>query len=328
MYTRGLHQLGDHTWAWLQPDGSWGWSNAGLIVDGDQALLVDTLYDLKNTAEMLSAMKRAVSAPIETVVNTHANGDHCYGNVLVDDATILSTAAAAAEMAELPPSKMAQLMTVARVLSALPWPLSEIPIGPSRLGALGRFVRECFSPFDFAGVELRLPDQTFSGETTVAVGDLSVQLVEVGPAHTRGDALVYVPAARTIYTGDILFHGGMPVIWDGPIENWIAACDRILALEVDVVVPGHGPVTGPAAVADLRAHLTWLRDGVAERFAAGQSQADITAQLSRELDGTLTERERLAVNVDTLYRAHAGRPRKPSPFILFAQMAALASEMR
>jgi hypothetical protein len=59
-YTRGLHDLGTGCFAWLQPDGSWGWSNAGLVVDGEATLLVDTLFDLPLTAEMLAAMRAVV----------------------------------------------------------------------------------------------------------------------------------------------------------------------------------------------------------------------------------------------------------------------------
>src|SRR6188768_3918059 len=83
-YTKGLHDLGGGCHAYLQPDGSWGWSNAGLIVDGDQTLLVDTLFDLRSTAAMLKAMRDAVPATqrIQKLVNTHANGDHTFGNQL------------------------------------------------------------------------------------------------------------------------------------------------------------------------------------------------------------------------------------------------------
>ena len=64
----------------LQRDGSWGWNNAGLIVDGDQSLLVDTLFDVPKTEVMLKAMRSATKAAntIGTVINTHANGDHCW----------------------------------------------------------------------------------------------------------------------------------------------------------------------------------------------------------------------------------------------------------
>ena len=75
-YTKGLHDLGNGAYAYLLPDGGWGWSNAGLIADGDESLLVDTLFDLPLTAEMLAAMRDAAPAArtIDTLVNTHANG--------------------------------------------------------------------------------------------------------------------------------------------------------------------------------------------------------------------------------------------------------------
>src|SRR5258705_13916940 len=84
-YAKGLQEVGDGLYAYLQPDGGWGWSNAGLVVDGERTLLVDTLFDLALTEQMLRAMRRAVpaAATIDTLVNTHANGDHCYGNQLV-----------------------------------------------------------------------------------------------------------------------------------------------------------------------------------------------------------------------------------------------------
>jgi cyclase len=92
-YTRGWHDLGNGLWAYLLPDGSWGWSNAGLIVDGDQTLLVDTLFDLKLTAAMLNDMRRSIpaAARIGTLVNTHHNGDHTFGNQLVEGAQIIAT---------------------------------------------------------------------------------------------------------------------------------------------------------------------------------------------------------------------------------------------
>src|SRR5262247_1699162 len=117
-YTKGLHDLGRGCWAWLQPDGGWGWSNAGLVCDGGESLLVDTLFDLRLTAEMLAAMRASVpaAARIGALVNTHANGDHCYGNQLVDGANIVASRASAAEMDEFPPEMMARFMENGRAL--------------------------------------------------------------------------------------------------------------------------------------------------------------------------------------------------------------------
>ena len=99
-YTKGLHDLGNSVYAYLQPDGSWGWSNAGIVTDGNASLLVDTLFDLKLTQEMLDSMRRSIpaAASIDMVVNTHADGDHCYGNQLVAGSQIISSARTAEEM--------------------------------------------------------------------------------------------------------------------------------------------------------------------------------------------------------------------------------------
>ena len=101
-YTRGLHDLGNGSWAYLQPDGSWGWSNAGLIAGDDCTLLVDTLFDVPLTREMLNAMRPVTdNLPIRTLVNTHANGDHCWGNELVADAEIIASTACRDEILNL-----------------------------------------------------------------------------------------------------------------------------------------------------------------------------------------------------------------------------------
>lgn len=94
-YTQGLNDLGNGGYAWLQPDGGWGWSNAGLVVDGDESLLVDTLFDKPLTKTMLDSMRAAEPAAAKSIgqlVNTHSNGDHCNGNELVHGADIIMSA--------------------------------------------------------------------------------------------------------------------------------------------------------------------------------------------------------------------------------------------
>src|ERR1700732_3830295 len=143
-YIKGVHEVGEGLYAYLQPDGGWGWNNAGLVADGDQTLLIDTLFDLKLTEQMLSDMRRAVPAArrIDTVVNTHANGDHCYGNQLAADARIVASERTASEMAELPATAMAALVKQA-----------------PEMGALGEFFLRCFGAFEFDGIELVLPHE-------------------------------------------------------------------------------------------------------------------------------------------------------------------------
>jgi hypothetical protein len=65
-FRRGLEDLGNGLYAWMQPDGSWGWSNAGFVRDGDESLLIDTLFDEPLTAEMLAAIEDATAYRTET----------------------------------------------------------------------------------------------------------------------------------------------------------------------------------------------------------------------------------------------------------------------
>jgi glyoxylase-like metal-dependent hydrolase (beta-lactamase superfamily II) len=314
-YTRGAHAVGDGVWAYLQPDGSWGWSNAGLIEPADAgapALLVDTLFDVPLTRAMLEELERATPAAgrIGTVVNTHANGDHCWGNQLLAGADIVASAACADEMAELPPARLAELVAAAPAL-----------------GRTGEYLARIFGPFDFASVTLALPTRTFVGSLTLEVGGRRVVLHEVGPAHTRGDVVVEVPDARVVFLGDILFVGAHPVIWTGPVGNWIAALDRVAAMDVDVVVPGHGPVTDKGGVREVRSYLVQLAAEARRRFEAGQPSFEAARELLAEMgSGPFAgwgEAERLAVNVAAVYR-ELGAREVPDVVTLFGQMAELA----
>lgn len=331
-YTRGLHAIGDGVFTWLQPTGTWGWSNAGLVVDGHATLLVDTLFDLRNTREMLDAMRHAVPASraLGSVVNTHANGDHCWGNELVGDAEIISSLAAAEEMKELSPAKMATLMKLARLATRM-GPVAATLGGVFEgvgLGLLGRvmkagpYVSSIFGDFDFSGITLTLPTRTFSGQLDLKVGTKDVTLLEVGPAHTRGDTLVYLPADRTVFTGDILFIGGHPIVWEGPISNWIRACDRILDLDVDIIVPGHGPPTNKEGVRRVKLYLTYVWDEAKKRHAAGLSADEAARDIQMDQWAGWNDGERIVVNVMTAYRELNGDTSHPDVVGAFGKMAA------
>ena len=163
-YTKGLHDLGNSVYAYLQPDGSWGWSNAGLIIDGEASLLIDTLFDLRLTQEMLDTMRKSIPAAnkIGMVVNTHANGDHCYGNQLVADAQIIASARTAEEMTTgVSPGLLAMLVKQA-----------------PQLGQVGEYVSRIFGPFEWGNITLTPPTQTFEGELSLKVGDKAVHLIE------------------------------------------------------------------------------------------------------------------------------------------------------
>ncbi len=305
----GVHEAGDGCWAYVQRDGSWGWSNAGLISGDGQSLLVDTLFDLDLTAEMLDAFApHVVGAPIDTVVNTHANGDHCYGNELVASAEIIATAAAAEEMAEVPPALLASL-------NAAP-------------GEVGDLFRSFFGEFRFDGITFTPPTRTFSGRLGLEVAGREVELIEVGPAHTRGDLLVHVPDAKTMFTGDILFIRGTPIVWAGPLSNWIAACDLMLGMDLETIVPGHGPLTDRAGVSAVRDYLAFVEAEATARHDAGMDAFEAAREISAAIGADSPfadwgEAGRIAVNVETVYRTLDPDHQAPDVVEMFRRMAQL-----
>jgi cyclase len=313
-YSLGLHEVGEGCFAYLQPDGGWGYSNAGLVVGDGASLLVDTLFDLKLTAAMLNSMKQATeTAPISTVVNTHANGDHCYGNQLVEGANIVASSATAREMTEVPPSMLAAL--------------NKAP------GEVGDLFRSFFGDFEFEGIDLSLPTQTFDKRLDLNVGGREVQLIEVGPAHTAGDTIAYVPSTGSVFTGDILFIGGAPIVWAGPLQNWIAACDLIIGLEATVVVPGHGPLTDNVGVREVRDYLSYVLNEATERQAQGMDAFDAAKEICKNMMGDTSksfagwkEFGRISVNVDTVYRTLDPQHQSPNVVEQFARMAALEKQ--
>jgi cyclase len=311
-YTRGLHELGDGLFAFLQPDGGWGWSNAGLVVSDESSLLIDTLFDLRLTREMLEAMRPLTERrAIRQVLNTHGNGDHCYGNQLVPAAAeIIASESAVQDMQEVPAPLMHALMQ------------AEVDAD------LDAFLQHAFARFQFDGIEMRLPTRTFSGSLELDVGGRRVELLELGPAHTRGDVIAHVPDARTVFTGDILFVGGTPIMWAGPVSNWLAACEHIEGLDIDTVVPGHGPVTDKEGPRQVRRYLEFVRAEATARHEAGMPAEDAALDIELGPFADWGDQERIVVNVASVYaELDPGYERPPAP-VLLARMGAYLRRRR
>ncbi len=285
-YTRGLHEVADRVWAWTLPDGGFGWSNAGLVAGDGASLLVDTLFDLPLTREMLNAMRPITDgAPITDALITHSNGDHTHGNQLLDAGVRIIAATDTAE-------EISHDLSADRLVT-----IQVADLGP----VATPFVRDRFGHFDFRGIRIRNADQTFDRELTIDVGGRRVELLNLGPAHTAADSVVHVPDAGVLFGGDLLFIGCTPIVWAGPIANWIAACDTMIALDAPTVVPGHGPVTDPDGIRAVRDYFVYITEQADAAYAKGLSFAEAVDAVDLGEYASWLDCERVVVNMYQRY---------------------------
>lgn len=307
-FTRGLHEIADGIHAFLQPDGGWGLSNAVLVRGEGASLLVDTFFDLALTRELLDATSAVTAAaPIATLVNTHAHGDHAWGNQLVGGAEIVGSRACAEEMTEASPETYAAILA-----------------DPDAFGTAGAFFGRAFARFSFEGIRVTPPTRTFEGGLTVDAGGRELRLIEVGPAHTRGDVIVHVPAEHVVVTGDVLFAGGHPVTFTGSVDGWLRALDRVLALEPALIVPGHGPIAGVEDVIRLRAYFEHVRAEARARYDAGLAALDAAREIPLDAFTDWDRPERVASTVAACYRDFAGTHEEADVLTTATMMAELA----
>lgn len=323
----GLQEVAPRTWAWIQPNGDLGESNAGLMVGDGASLLVDTLWDPRLTRRMLDAMAPHVAdAPLRHVFNTHADGDHWWGNAeLPPGCEVLATAACTRAMrGESPPRALVALTRTAGLLRR----------APGRAGAVARRATEQFSPFEFGDVRLRLPDRTVADGEQIDAGGRAVRIHQAGPAHTADDSFVHVPDAGVVFAADMLFVGVAPIMWHGPVANWIGALSLMLSLDAQVFVPGHGPPCGRAEVELLRDYWRWLDEAARAQRAAGRSPGEAAKALVRSPEharwADWIAPERILVSVATMYRNLDGKQAELATAVrakLLVQTAMLGLEL-
>ncbi len=286
-----LMELAPDVYACLQEDRGLGCSNSGLIRRGG-GLIVDTFWDLPHTREMIATYAAVNPTAVRRIVNTHHNGDHCWGNQLFPGAEIIGHRACAAAFGkDVPPGVLQSMKGLAT---------GNDPAMAAWAQGL--------TTWDFRGIELTPPTTLIEDRLDLDLDGVRVELRYVGPAHTAGDVIVHLPRERIVFTGDILFHRCTPIGWEGTYAKWIAALDGIIALAPDVVVPGHGPVCGVEGPREMKAYLQYVQSESRRFHELGLSALDAAKRLDLGPYAAWTEPERLLFNVERAYRELRGEP--------------------
>ena len=128
----------------------------------------------------------------------------------------------------------------------------------------------------------RLPVATFRDRMTLYLGGKEIQILYLGPAHTKGDSVVFVPQDRIVYMSEVFFSGEFPNMAGGYGVSWIRALDAVRALDADIFVPGHGAVPDDpratrASLDSMRQILVDARDAIQNEIARGASEDQAAA---------------------------------------------------
>jgi cyclase len=234
--------------------------NPSFVVTSDGVVVIDT----PQLPTKAVAMRQEAEAhgPVRYVINTEHHVDHIFGNYYFRGA---GPVVAHAEVAR-------NFMLTSQVPEPYAYAHEALPTDDPDGEAI-------FPDKETYHRDPNRPAITFTQDLTLRVGDRTFELLYT-PGHTVGQIAVYVPEERTVFPGDTVFSECQTWLYVSNIDQWLAALERIRALDVAVVVPGHGPVTTKAYLDVQRAFLLEWVTAVATGVAKGWTKEECVARIS------------------------------------------------
>lgn len=247
-----LQKINSHVYAIVGPFGNRSPENYGnnatfgFVLTKEGVVLIDSGGSYKGAADIDKMIKQVTDKPVKIVINSGGQDHRWLGNSYfkVHGARIIASAAAVADQRSRLQDQMFMLGNL---------------IGDKAL----------------QGTEAVYAGESFSSKMNFTLGGIHFELMEVGPAHTPGDCIIYLPQEQVVFSGDVVFVGRLlGVLPYSNSRHWIKAFESMAALKPKVVIPGHGPATNLAhARKDTYDYLVFLRNKVGAFMESG---GDIT----------------------------------------------------
>lgn len=200
---------------------------------------IDSLMAPSRALDLRASVEAEHGRPPDALVLSHFHGDHILGLETLGARTVISHHSTRSTLVDIGEAERRRIADGAPALAE-----------------------------DILSAEVVLPTVVMGDTLTLHIADEEVQLMHVGPAHTISDVVAYLPTSRALVTGDVSVWEYLPVMLDADSLGWVDALRRLEELEVEWVVPGHGPVTGASSLAELRRLLMSLREQVADHLTS------------------------------------------------------------
>ena len=219
-------------------------SNVGILRTDDGAVVVDTMT-FRSQGSRILEFSEELGGPLQAVINTHYHFDHTHGNIAFPSgARFIATERTRAYLDH---------------LDADYW-------------------------VDAPGT---LPGETFLNEREISIGGKTLRLLHPGRGHTDGDLVVLFVEDKVLHTGDLFFNGRYPNIdleAGGSVRDWVATIDRVLQLDFDRVIPGHGPVTDRDGLRAFQSFMRQLAEAGEQAVRRGWTLDQMQAEAELDKD--------------------------------------------
>jgi glyoxylase-like metal-dependent hydrolase (beta-lactamase superfamily II) len=225
--------------------------NVAVLRTQSGAVVVDTMTFPIQGRRILVLAEKLGGGPTQAVINTHYHADHTHGNPA--------------------------------------WPAGTRIVATERTRAyLERFDSAFWEGLAAGSV----PNDLFTDTHDLRIGDKTIRSFYLGRGHTGGDLVVLFIEDRVLHTGDLFFNRRYPNIdleAGGSVQQWGETLERVLALDFDRVIPGHGPVTDRAGLLEFQRFIAELAEFARESVAAEMSLEETLAAANLEHDGAFEE---------------------------------------
>ncbi len=221
-------------------------SNVGVLRTDAGAVVVDTMTFRTQGAQIRELAEELGGGPVQAIINTHYHLDHTHGNPA--------------------------------------FPSGIRVVATERTRAYLDAVDADYWSGAAAGT---LPNETFANQHEITIADKTLRLVHPGRGHTDGDLVVLFVEDRVLHTGDLFFNGRYPNIdleAGGSVREWVATIDRVLELDFDRVIPGHGPVTDREGLRQFQTFMRQLANAGDEALRKGWSLEQTRTEATLDAD--------------------------------------------